>query len=490
MNFIQEQIPENFKMDNYIKTIINRMAKRTNTTIAERHLEILEYAYEYYKKNKVGPLYTNLKKNTGAEKKEIDELFPYGLFSIYSWTGIPIHSADNPCKPPIEINIDQYREVYLDYNATTYIRPEVSDILIQYCKGNLGYANPSSNTLQGKRAFDYIHTSRNILAKALSVEPQEIFFTGSGSEACNMAIKGIAFKNKKGHIITSKIEHNAVLKTVEYLETTGFSATYLDVNKDGLIETESVKKAIRNDTILVSIMAVNNEIGTINPVKEIGEICNNNKIPFFVDAVQAFCKIPMDPVENGISLMAMSAHKIYAPKGIGALYVQSEFQDLIPLIHGGGQENELRSGTENVGHIIAFGKAVTAAYHEMESERKRLTELRNYFLTELKKIEPGFIINGSMEKRIPNNLSIGFPDIDSGALLLNLNSIGICVSVGSACSAGKFETSHVIAALKTDTEKYSTIRFSFGLKTTKEDLDYMFKYLPEILRELKQQNHI
>ncbi len=474
-------------MDNYIKAVINRMARRTNTILTDRHLEILEYAYEYYKKNKVGPLFFNLKKNIGAEQKEVERLFPFGLNSIYSWIGIPIHSANNPCKPPIDIKIDDYREVYLDHNATTYIRPKVAEVLIQYYKGNMGYANPSSSTLQGKMAFDYINTSRKIIARSLSVHPYEIFFTGSGSESINMAIKGIALQYmvNGGHIITSSIEHSATLETIEYLETLGFSATYLGVDKQGLITLESVKKAIRSNTILVCIMAVNNEIGTINPIEEIGEICKDERIPFFVDAVQAFCKIPLLPEKAGISMMAMSAHKIYAPKGIGALYIKNEFQNIVPLIHGGGQEDSMRSGTENVGHIIAFGKAVSLAYKEMASEKKRLMNLRDYFFDELKKIEPDFIINGSLEKRVSNNLSIGFPHIDSRALLLNLNSLGICVSVGSACSSGKIQTSHVIEALNTDTENYGTIRFSFGLKTSKVDLDYLFKYLPIILKELK-----
>jgi cysteine desulfurase len=232
-------------------------------------------------------------------------------------------------------------------------------------------------------------------------------------------------------------------------------------------------------------MAANNEIGTINPLKEIGSICKLYNIPFFVDAIQGFGKMILHPKQMGISMLSISGHKIYAPKGVGALYADSSL-NLIPLIHGGGQESGLRAGTENVAYIMALGKASSVIYKEFDLEHKRLTDLRNYFLECLKQVEPNFIINGSLEKRLPNNLNIGFPDIDSGALLLSLNQIGVYVSSGSACHEGSKESSHVISSIGVDTTKYGIIRFSFGIKTTKEEIDYLFTYLPEILVKLKE----
>ena len=478
-------------MNNYIKTRINAIARSNNLELIKRHYEILEYAYNYYEKNKVGPLFYSLSTKLHATKKEIKKLFPHGLNSIYTWIGIPIQRAEHPCKTPVvlKINKEDYREVYLDHNATTYVRPEVSKILKKHADGIIGYANPSSSTLQGKQAYDYINSARKKIASCLKVSPEEIIFTGSGSESNNTAIKGIAFKNfkKKGHIVTNNIEHPATLRTIEYLSTLGFPTTIIEVGKDGLVSPQAIQKAISKDTVLVAVMYVNNEIGTINPIKEIGDICKKNKIALFVDAVQAFGKIKINPKALGISLMSFSGHKIYAPKGVGGLYISKEIK-IPPLIHGGGQEGNLRSGTENVSHIIAMGKAAELSHHEMEKENNRILELRNYFLEKLKKIEPQIIINDSIKSRIPHNLSIAFPGIDSGALLLSLNTIGICVSVGSACSSGKIKSSHVIEALGKNPSEYGTIRFSFGLKTKKQDLDYLFKYLPVILQKLKEKN--
>ena len=392
-----------------------------------------------------------------------------------------------PCKPCAEIKAHDFREVYLDHNATTPIRTEVSNTLVDYYTGKLGFGNPSSNTVQGYYTYDLVRDARQKIANCLLVSPGEIFFTGSGSESNNLAIKGIAFRHldQKGHIITSKVEHPSVLLVMEYLETLGFSVTYLDVDEYGKISPNSVKQAIKEDTILVSIMAANNEIGTINPISEIGQICREHSIPFMVDAIQAFGKMPLNPKTMGISLLSFSGHKIYAPKGIGGLYVE-EGLTLVPQIHGGNQEEGLRSGTENIGSILAFGKAAELAYTEMEQETERLLGLRNLFLEELKKIEPDFIVNGSLEYRIPNNLSIGFPRVDSSALLRSLNRIGISASAGSACSSRRIKTSHVLKAIGVDTENYATICFSFGLETKEDDLGYLFKYLKNILELIKE----
>lgn len=331
-----------------------------------------------------------------------------------------------------------------------------------------------------------IFNARKEIAEPLSVEPHEIHFTGSGSEANNLAIKGMAFKylEKKGHLITSKVEHPSVLRVMEYLETIGFDVSYLDVDNEGMVSAESVRKAIRDNTILVSIMAANNEIGTINPIGEIGKICKSAKIPFMVDAVQAFGKISLNPKDMGISLLSVSGHKIYAPKGIAALYVEDGIS-LVPQIHGGGQEYGLRAGTENVGSIMAFGRAAQLSHSEMENETIRLNGLREYFLEGLKDVEKGIVVNGSMKNRIPNNLSVGFPGFDSGALIRSLNKIGISVSASSACSSKKLRTSYVLTAVGADTENFGTIRFSFGLDTNKEDLDYVLKYIYKILIKLK-----
>ncbi|GAX62677.1 cysteine desulfurase [Candidatus Scalindua japonica] len=452
-------------------------------------MNILNFAYDYYEKNRVGPLYQKIKKNTGATKEAIEELFPHGLASVYTWVGIPIQTGRDLCKPMATVNVENFREVYLDNNATTFIRDEVRKNLVEYYSGSSGFGNPSSSTNPGILSYDIIRNSRIQISDCLKVNPEEIIFTGSGSEANNAAIKGIAFKHldNKGHIISSKVEHPAVLKTLEYLEDLGFSVTYLNVSKDGRVTAQSVKNNLRTDTILVSIMAINNEIGVINPISEIGKSCKEAGVPFMVDAIQGFGKITLLPKKMGLSLMTMSGHKIYAPKGVGALYVSKEIS-VVPLIHGGAQEYGLRAGTENVGAIMAFGQAARLACSEMEKENRRLLELRNYFLEGLRKIEPGIIVNGSLEHRTANNLNIGFPDVDSGSLLLSLNQIGVYVSSGSACSAGSTDASYTIKALGVDTDRYGIIRFSFGLSSTKEDVEYMFEYLPSILKQLKAES--
>ncbi|MFH2059675.1 MAG: cysteine desulfurase family protein [Pseudomonadota bacterium] len=472
-------------LNNYTKTYINQMARRTKTDITEIHLRVLEFAFNYYEKNKVGPLYKNIERYTGVTKQDINDLFPHGLSSVYTWIGIPIHSVSDTCKPVADIDVDKYREVYFDHNGTTYLRNEIKQYLKKYIKGDYGHGNPSSSTFLGKSAFEKITMARSEIASSLSVKLNEITFTASGSEANNLGVKGVAFKfhETKGHIITTNIEHSSILESVQFLGMLGYEVTFLDVDKNGLITVEAVRKALRSNTILVAIMAVNNEIGIINPIKEIGELCKLAEVPLMVDATQAYGKIDLKPKKMGISLMSFTGHKIYAPKGIGALYID-EMYSVIPLIHGGGQEFNRRSGTENVGHIIAFGKAAVLAHKEMKSEYQRITKLRNYFSEQLKEKVPGHIINGSINNRVPHNLSVGFPGIDSGTLLISLNKIGIYVSSGSSCSAGSKEASPIIKALGVDTDYYGTIRFSFGLKTTKKDINYLFKYLPEIIEQI------
>lgn len=478
-------------LNNYVKTFINQMARRTGTVLTEKHRRILEFAYTYYEKHRVGPLYTNIERYTGATRNDIEVLFPHGLNSIYTWVGIPIHSVNDLCKPMAHVSVDEFREVYMDYNATTPIHPEVRKVLKRYYSGETGFGNPSSSTFLGKKAFDDVMKARKKIADCLGALPSEITFTGCGSEANNLAIKGIALKyietKAKGHIITSQVEHPSVLEAIQFLGMFDFDITFLNVDQNGIISPEAVQDAMRSDTILVAVMAVNNEIGTINPIGEIGKICRLAEIPYMVDAVQAFGKIDLKPKEMGISLLTVSAHKIYGPKGIGALYVD-DMLSLIPLIHGGEQEFHRRAGTEDVGHIMAFGKAAEIARNTMAKEMEKMRELRDYFISLLDKYVPGYIINGSMEHRVPTNLNVGFPDVDSGALLISLNQIGVYVSAGSACSAGSKEASPVIRALGIDPNKYGTVRFSFGRNTTKTDIDYLFRYLPQILDQLATNN--
>lgn len=393
---------------------------------------------------------------------------------------------EGKCQEGIKVPVYDFREVYLDHNATTRPRPEVSGILADYAQGKFGYGNPGNLNLPGYYAADYVIDARIRIAKCLQVKPQTICFTGSGTEANNTAIKGIALAHwqEKGHIITTKAEHKSVLQTMEYLESLGFEITRLDVDSMGRVSPELIEQAIRDNTILVSVIMANNEIGAINPIKEIGAVCKEAGVPLMSDAVQAFGKLPLAPAEMNVSLMTFSGHKVYGPKGIGGLYVAKEVS-LVPLIHGGGQEFGLRSGTENMGHIIAFGVAAELAHKDMPAEAERLTHLRDYFLKQLAGVEPGYQLNGPLEDRIPNNLSIGFPGVDSRALQKSLNRIGISVSIGSACSAKTNPDSHVLKAIAADTLTYGTIRFGFGRDTGKEDIDYLFEYLGEILDSLK-----
>jgi|GEM_PF-46911 len=473
-------------MDNLTRATIHYMARRTRTELLDAHWRVLEYAVGYYACHRVGPLYRNIERHTGISREALDRFFPHGLQSVYGWVGIPIQSINFPCRPVASVQAEEYREIFLDHNATTYLRSEVQHALHEFINNQNNFANPSSSSDSAKKIHKLIEVSRTRIAKCLEVYSDEIVFTGSGSEAINLAIKGTAFLHwsKPGHLITSVTEHSAVLETIRFLEGFGFSATYLEVNRDGIVEANAVEKALRPDTRLVSVMAANNEIGTINPIAEIGKVCQNAGVPFFVDAVQAFGKIPLHPKKWGISFLSLSGHKIYGPKGVGALYAAAG-QPFFPLIHGGEQENKRRAGTENVIGILGLGLAAKFTYREMSREADRLRHLRNQLLEGLKKIDPNIIVNGSMTRRLPNNLNVGFPGVDGGSLLLSLNQIGVSVSAGSACHSGNSETSHVIRALGVDVKKYGIVRFSLGLHTAEADIEYLFRYLPEILSELR-----
>lgn len=472
-------------MHSLVKTRIYQMAKSTGTTLTPDHMAVLEYAWDYYRARRVGPLFGNIKRQTGMSRDDIGDLFPNGLSSVYTWVGIPIQSTKAGCKPMAMVEVENPREVYFDNNATTPLRNEIIDGLVAFFEDQRSFGNPSSSYSVGGQAYDVIDQARKSLAACLAVNMDEIYFTGSGSEANNLAIKGVAARHDGGHIISSNVEHPSVRNTLQYLETRGFDVSYLPVAPDGTLAASSVADAICADTILVSIMAANNEIGTIFPVAEIGAICRDRNVPFHVDAVQAFGKIKLAPKENGINLLTLSGHKINAPKGVAAIYIDRDVE-LDPQIHGGSQEAGVRSGTENVAGIMALGLAAKLTCAEMPKSDEYLRSLRDHFVGRLRQIVPDAIVNGTMEHRLPHNLSVGFPDIDSGSLLLSFNQIGVSVSAGSACSAGDEKISHVIQAIGTDADRFGTIRFSFGTQNTVEEIDYLFEHIPAILSQLRE----
>ena len=370
---------------------------------------------------------------------------------------------------------------YFDYNATTPIDGEVYKEMIPYLTES--YGNPSSSYFIGRQIKDRIERIRYEISKYFNIKPEGIYFTSSGSEADNMILKGIAIANKdKGnHIITSKIEHPAILNTCKFLEEQGFDVTYLDVNSDGIVDAEELENVIRNDTILISVMYVNNEIGTIQPIKEIAEIAHKNNIIFHTDAVQAIGEIRIDAEEIGIDCMSISGHKIYAPKGIGMAYIKPGIK-FEPLIHGGMQEFHSRGGTENVANIVALGKAISILDKELESNNEKLKDLQDYALKRIESIlkEDDYILNGDFENRLPNNISISFKGIDGESLLLALDLEGIYLSSGSACHSDSTEPSHVLKAINVP-EEYAngTLRISFGKYTTKKDIDFLISKIKE-----------
>lgn len=370
---------------------------------------------------------------------------------------------------------------YFDNSATTMVKEEVINAMFPYL--SVQYGNPSSIYSIGRNAKRAIEEARKRVASLINCKPEEIYFTSCGSESDNTALKGIAYlnENKGKHIITSKIEHPAILHSCQNLEKHGFDVTYLDVDEKGFVNLESLKSSIREDTILISIMFANNEIGTIEPIKEIAEIAHSNNIIFHTDAVQAVGNIPIDVQKMGIDMLSLSGHKIYAPKGIGALYVKKgiEFER---FMDGGHQEKNKRAGTENVAEIVGLGKAAEIAEKNLIEYQKKLRELRDYCLGEIKKNIPNIHINGTMEKRLPGNINVSFNNIDSNELLFRLDGFGICASGGSACSSGDNSPSHVLTAIGVPSElARSAVRFTFGDFNSKDDVDYLVKCLNKIV---------
>lgn len=374
---------------------------------------------------------------------------------------------------------------YFDHNATTPIDNEVFKAVVPYYEQL--YGNPSSSYYIGRQVRDKIENVRSNIANYFNMNPEGVMFTSSGSEADNMIIKGIALGNKdKGnHIITTKIEHPAVLNTCKFLEKNGFEITYLDVKEDGIIDTQELKDSIKSNTILISIMYANNEIGTIQPIQEIGQIAKEKGIIFHTDAVQAIGEIRIDVQKLNIDCMSISGHKIYAPKGIGMAYIKPGIK-FEPLIHGGSQEFHFRAGTENVIGIIALGKAIELLDKNIENNNEKLIDLKSYILNKIQNNLTDYIINGDIDKRTLNNINLSFKDIDGESLLLALDLDGICVSSGSACHSDSMEPSHVLRAIGVPNDYISgTLRISFGKNTTKKEIDYLIEKIKEKIDFIK-----
>ncbi|MBO5349409.1 MAG: cysteine desulfurase NifS [Clostridia bacterium] len=362
---------------------------------------------------------------------------------------------------------------YFDHAATTPVRDEVIKEIIPYL--GVEYGNPSSIYTLGRHNKKAVEESRKKVAKAINANANEIYFTSCGSESDNLALKGIMLANKeKGkHLITTKIEHPAILNTCKWLEKNGYDVTYLNVDKTGKISLSELKNSIRLDTVLISIMFANNEIGTIQPIKEIGKIAKANGIIFHTDAVQAIGNVKIDVQDLNIDALSMSGHKIYAPKGIGALYVKNGIK-FEKIQHGGHQENNKRAGTENVASIVGLGRSIELIYSEFEEYNTKLINLREYYISQIEKNFKNVILNGDRIDRLPGNANVSFKGIDAGELLLKLDSYGICASAGSACTSGSLEPSHVLLAIGLK-EEYAqgSLRVSFGKDNTKEDVEYL-----------------
>lgn len=374
------------------------------------------------------------------------------------------------------------KHIYLDHAATTPLNKQVYKAMKPYLIKN--YGNPSSMYTLGQINQEAITKAREQVAQALNANPNEIYFTSSGSEANNWAIKGIAYANKhKGnHIITSCIEHHSILNTCKQLEQEGFQVTYLPVNEKGIVESKSLLEAITDKTILISIMRVNNEIGTVQPIASLNSIAKTHHILFHTDAVQAIGSFACNVKDLKIDLLSLSGHKFYGPKGVGALYIKKGTV-IEPLINGGGQENHLRAGTENVPAIVGLGEAIQL--QSASNNKVHILQLRNYFIKQLLLHFPQAIINGSINHRVYSNVNVTLPNIEATTVLLALNEKGIFASTGSACNAGSLTPSHVLLAIGlTPEQAFSTIRFTLGTHNTKKDIDYTIKTLKDIYTKL------
>ena len=375
--------------------------------------------------------------------------------------------------------------VYLDNNATTKMDNEVFEAMVPYLTEY--YGNASSLHLFGKETNKAMNESRETIAKYLGAEPSEIIFTASGSESDNLAIRGIAraYKNRGKHIIASPIEHPAIKNTLKDLEDEGYEVTILHVDKNGMLDVEELKNAIKDETILITVMHANNEVGTFQPIEEIGKIAKENKIIFHVDAVQTMGKVDIKPKEMGIDLLSFSAHKFYGPKGVAALYWRNGVR-FGKVLTGGGQEGKRRPGTSNVPGMVGMAKALEIAYRDMAEEFKKEEKLRDYFESEVLKRIPEVVINAKEAKRLPGTSSITFKYLEGESILLSLSYKGIAVSSGSACSSDDLQASHVLLAMGIEPEfAHGTIRFGLGKYNTKEEIDYTLDVLVKVIEKLR-----
>lgn len=377
------------------------------------------------------------------------------------------------------------RRIYFDHNATTPVHPEVKEAILPFLGEKFG--NPSSSHWAGKEARGYVEEARKKTASLINADPSEVIFTSGGSEGDNLAIKGILLKNlnKGGHVITTAVEHPAVFRTCQSMEKLGFEASFLLVDGQGMLDPDSVKKAIRKDTLLISVMFANNETGNIYPVREVAKIAHDHGIIFHTDAVQAVGKVPIDVKELGVDILTASGHKFNAPKGIGFQFVRKGL-DLHPIIIGGHQERNLRAGTENIPGIVGLGKAAEVAKRDMGKKQAEIGKLRDRMESSILQRIPRTVINGHPENRIYNTSNVSFKYIESEALLVLLDMQGIAVSTGSACSSDFSEPSHVLVAMHLDPIcSRGAMRFSLGYGNTDDDMDYVLEVLPPLVERLR-----
>jgi cysteine desulfurase len=374
----------------------------------------------------------------------------------------------------------------MDHAATTFVKPEVVDAMVPYFTQHFG--NPSSLYKIARDSKKAIDTARMQTAKALGAEPDEIYFTSGGSESDNWAIKGVAFANRSrgNHIITTRIEHHAVLHTCQFLQKEGFEITYLPVDKYGLVDPGDLERAITGKTILISIMYANNEIGTIEPIAELGAIAKKHKVYFHTDAVQVIGSIPIDVKAQDIDLLSLSAHKFYGPKGAGALYIKKGVR-IENLIHGGGQERRRRAGTENIAGIVGLGKAIEMATADIPGHNAKIRAMRERLIRSVLEKIPNARLNGHPEKRLPGNVNISFEFIEGESMLLWLDDAGICASTGSACTSGSLEPSHVLLATGLPVEiSHGSLRLTLGDANTEADVDVVLEVLPKVVTKLRE----
>ena len=375
------------------------------------------------------------------------------------------------------------RQVYLDHNASTPVHPEVVAAMLPYFSERFG--NPSSVHGFGREAREGLETAREQVAHFLRVGKEEVVFTSGGTESDNMAVKGVAMARRQGHIITSRIEHHAVLRAVQTLESQGFAATYLDVDGHGQVDPDALRRAIRPDTILITIMHANSEIGTIQPARELGAIAREHNIPFHMDAVQTFGKVPIDLDAFNIDMLSFSGHKIYGPKGVAGLYIKKGTK-MVSIQHGGEHERRRRAGTENVAGIVGFGKAVEIRGRDMAEEAQRLTGLRDRLWQGLERRVPEVRLNGHPTQRVPGTCNVCFRHVESESIVLGLDLKGIGVSAGSACTSGNVEPSYVLVAMGVPLDwAMGAVRHSLGRSTTAADIDYVLDSTEPLVAKLR-----